>query len=89
MEGYLGYQKVRRACSLISLVMCLVVILGGCGEKAPPLSKEAQALKGKLLGNMGKLTQALTAAVAQQDWEAVRQILQRSYEEMEKQGKAR
>jgi hypothetical protein len=69
------------------VLICLAVILGGCGEKKPPLSEQAQSLKKEWLGEMKTLTTALVELVAQQNWEAAKPILQTCHEEMEKKGK--
>ena len=73
--------------SWVYVVICLAVILGGCGAPKPPLSKKAQALKKELLGEIQKLTPQLIEPVSKQDWEAVKPNLQASYETMEKAGK--
>jgi hypothetical protein len=64
-----------------------VIILGGCGAKEPPLSREAQTLKKELLREMDKLTAALVEPTAKQNWEAIPLILKSSYEDIEKKGK--
>lgn len=69
------------------LVICLAVILGGCQSQEAPLNKNVLACKQELLGEMHKLTAALTEPAAKQDWGAVETILQTSYEKMEKDGK--
>ncbi len=71
---------------LFSLI-CLVVILGGCGGQRPPLSNQAQTLKKELLGEMKTLSAALVEPVAKQDWETVSNILQTSHEALAKKGK--
>ncbi len=68
-------------------LICLVVILGGCGDQKPPISKQAQTLKKELLGEMNTLSAALAEPVAQQDWETVSNILQTSHAAMDKKGK--
>jgi hypothetical protein len=61
--------------------------LGGCQTEKPQLSKEAQALKKEMLQEMEKITQILVEPVSKKDWKALRPILQKSYEEMEQEGK--
>lgn len=73
--------------SWVYVVICLAVILGGCGAPKPPLSEKAQAFKKELLGEIQKLTPQLIEPVSKQDWEAVKPILQASYETMQKAGK--
>ena len=73
--------------SWVYVVICLAVILGGCGAPKPMLSKKAQVLKKELLGEIQNLTPQLIDPVSKQDWEAVKPILQASYETMQKAGK--
>ena len=87
MKHYSLSQTARRACPWAGLLVAVAVILGGCQPKAPSLSPEALAVKKALLGEMGKLTTALAEPMAQQDWEAVKPILQASHEEMKISGK--
>lgn len=83
---YFGHlvKAVRRAKPWVISLACLAVILIGCQAQKPPLSKEAQALKKKLLGEIDKLTTQLVGPVSKQDWEAVKLILQTTYENMQK-----
>jgi hypothetical protein len=80
-------QTARRACPWAYLVICLAVILGGCQSKETPLSKQAQAVRQELLGEMTQLSGALAEPVAKQEWQALGPILQSSYQEMKKQGR--
>jgi hypothetical protein len=80
-------RTARRMGPWACLAICLAVILGGCQAKEPPLNKQAQVVRTGLLGEMNKLTTALTGPVAKQDWGAVETILQASSEKMEKEGK--
>jgi hypothetical protein len=80
-------QTARRACPWVYLVICLIVILGGCQKKEIPLSKAAQTCKMDMLGEMNMLTAALTKPVAQQDWQAAEPILKTSFEKLTKEGK--
>lgn len=68
-------------------LICLAVILGGCGDHKPPISKQAQTLKKELLGEMQALSAALAEPVANQDWETVSKILQTSHAALDKKGK--
>ena len=81
------YKIVKRACPWVYLVICLVVIVGGCQKKEIPLSKAAQTCKETLLAEMNGLTTALAGPVAKQDWGALEPILQTSFEKLEKDGK--
>ncbi len=67
-------------------LFCLAAVLGGCGEKEPPLSKETLALKWELDGEMEKLTKALSEPVAREDWKAVQLILLRTHQEITQKG---
>jgi hypothetical protein len=67
------------------LLLCLAVILGGCGTKEPALSPQAQALKKDLVGMLDNLTAQLLEPVSQQDWSAVGHILPTAYGNMQKQ----
>jgi hypothetical protein len=87
MNGGLLLRAVKWSSPRWFSLICLAVILGGCGGQEPPLSKEAQALKKDLLGEMNTLTAALVEPVEKQDWEAVNPILKTSYEKLEKKGK--
>lgn len=87
MKRGIFYQTVKRVCSWAHVFLCLAVMLGGCQTKEMPLSKDAQAVRSGLLGEINKLTAALIEPVTQQDWGALRPILQKSYEEIEKSGK--
>lgn len=71
----------------VSLVICLAVVLPGCGKKEIPLSKAAQACKENLLKEMAILTRTLAEPVARQDWSAAQSVLQDSYERIVKEGK--
>ncbi len=79
-------QTARRSCPWICLVICLAVLLGGCGKKEIPLSKVAQTCRKTLLAEINMLTAALTGPVAQQDWGTVGTILQTSFEKLQKEG---
>jgi hypothetical protein len=81
------YQTARGARSWVYLVICLAVVLGGCQKKEIPLSKEAQACKNEMLGEMHMLTSALTGPVSQQDWQAAESILRTSFDKLNKEGK--
>lgn len=69
------------------LLICLGVILGGCGSPEPRLSPAAQALKTEVLGEINYLTEQLVPPVANRDWEAVKPVLQASYENVTGEGK--
>jgi len=68
-------------------LICLAVIWGGCRTQEPQMSPEVQALKQELLGQIQTLTTQLMKPVSQQDWDAVKPILQTVYETMEKEAK--
>lgn len=87
MKHHAFRQTDRRACPWACLVICLAVMVGGCQSKEIPLSKAAQACKQGLLGEMNKLTPPLVVPVAKQDWPAVAAILEKSFENMEKEGR--
>lgn len=69
------------------LLICLAVVLLGCRTQQPPLSPEAQALKQELLGEIQTLTTQVIEPVSRQDWDAVKPILQTTYEKMKKQAR--
>jgi hypothetical protein len=79
-------QTAGRAYPWVCLVVCLAMILGGCGKKEVPLSKAAQTCRKSLLAEMKMLTTALTGPVAKQDWGSVQTILQTSLEKLQKAG---
>jgi hypothetical protein len=80
------YQTGRRLFPWACLVICFAVFLGGCQAKEPPLSKQAQAVRQGLLGEVNKLTTEVAEPAAKQDWGALGPILQNSYQEMKKRG---
>ena len=86
MKHHVLCQTGRWACTWVGLVICLAVILGGCGKKEVPLTKAAQKCKKALLAEMGELTTALTGSVAQEDWVTTEKILQTSFEKLQKEG---
>lgn len=84
--GHLA-TAIQRAKRRGVFLICLALILGGCRAQEPPLSPEARALKKELLGKIQTLTTQLIEPVSNQDWDAVKPILQTAYENMEKEAK--
>jgi hypothetical protein len=85
-HGALG-PPAARSWVWLTLVVGLALLAGGCQSKEPPPSQAAQAFKIAVLGELNKLTAALAAPLAHQDWEAVPPILQASYEKMTQSGR--
>jgi ribosomal protein L37AE/L43A len=93
-QGFDGPEVCGRAAtprrglgSWVCVLVCLAVVLGGCQAKEAPLSKEAQALKKHLLGEIDRLAAVMLGPVAKQDWQAATETLQASYEAMVKEDK--
>ena len=86
MKHHVLCQTGRWACTWVGLVICLAVILGGCGKKEVPLTKAGQKCKKALLAEMNELTTALTGSVAQEDWVTTEKILQTSFEKLQNEG---
>jgi hypothetical protein len=82
-----SFRAARRLHPWACLLIVLLVFWGGCQTKEPTLSKGAHALKKELLEEMNKLTTLLIEPVSKQDWDAVKTVLKKSYEEMEQGGK--
>lgn len=82
--SYYQLTAAKHAQAWVIFFICFAILLGGCQAKTPPLSTEAQDLKQELLKDMDQLTTALSEPVAQQDWEAAKPILQKSFMEMER-----
>lgn len=60
-------------------LICLAVMVGSCGPQEPALSKQAQAFKKKLQGEIQRLSAALIEPVENQAWEVMLPILEKSY----------
>lgn len=86
---HLGHmvKAVRWARPWTYLLVCLVVLLGGCQAKEPQLSEEAQALKKELLREINNLATLVSEPVAKENGEATKKVLQTSYEKMIEGGK--